>query len=373
MKRIFAICGAVLLLCGVLGLFIYINTLNPLSVQLMSIEPSLTPTSTPLPSSAQATPTPLPRFYEIPGGTFVAQTFNNCGPATLSMAMSYWGIQVSQGILGEKMRPYQNQIGNNDDKSISVEEFVLEAKNYGLESLARPNGTVELLKKFVASNIPVIVRTWLHPNEDIGHFRIVRGYNDETRVFIQDDSYEGKNLTYDYDTFLSMWQPFNYGYIIVYPKEKESLVKNILGEEFDEKKSFENSLIRALRDAQGKLDNSLDFSYAHFNLSTAYYYLGEYQKSVNEFEKIEYQLPFRMLWYQIEPIAAYKETGNNDRVFSLTEKILNNNNRAFSELYQLRGEIYLQEGKSEEAKGEFEKALFYNKNFTPAQASLSSL
>jgi len=89
-------------------------------------------------------------------------------------------------------------------------------------------------------------------------------------------------------------------------------------------------------------------------------------KSIEYFERIEQRLPWRMLWYQIEPVEAYFRLKNYDRVFELTDKILNNYNRAFSELYFIRGNIYLEQGKSGPAKTEFEKAVKYNENFTPA-------
>lgn len=37
------------------------------------------------------------------------QIFNNCGPATLSMILSWHGKSVSQKELGDAMRPFQNQ------------------------------------------------------------------------------------------------------------------------------------------------------------------------------------------------------------------------------------------------------------------------
>ena len=91
----------------------------------------------------------------------------------------------------------------------------------------------------------------------------------------------------------------------------------------------------------------------------AYYHLGEYQKSVEEFEKVESKLPFRTLWYQIEPILSYRKLGNNQRVLEIIDKVLNYHNRAYSELYQLRGEIY-QEELNPAADEEFRKAKFYN-------------
>ena len=61
--------------------------------------------------------------------------------------------------------------------------------------------------------------------------------------------------------------------------------------------------------------------YPYFNLSTSFYYLGDFQKSTAYFEKVEKRLPKRMLWYQIEPILAYQKLGKYQRVFELTERI----------------------------------------------------
>jgi tetratricopeptide (TPR) repeat protein len=73
--------------------------------------------------------------------------------------------------------------------------------------------------------------------------------------------------------------------------------------------------------------------YTNFNLSVAYYHLRDYQKSISYFERVDDKLPFRMLWYQIEPILAYYESGNFTTVRQMSREILNNHNRAFSEIY----------------------------------------
>jgi len=297
------------------------------------------------------------------------QTFNNCGPATLSMILSFYGRDVSQKELGEQMRPYQISSGDNDDKTIFTYEFVEWAKKYGSEAIGRVNGDIELLKKFTANGIPVVVKTWLHINEDIGHFRIVRGFDEEKQYIIQDDSYEGPNRKISYYDFLSMWQPFNYAYVIVYTGEQKELVETILGEELDEGKVWNNALIRAQKESELDATNA----YPVFNMSTSYYHLGNYQKSVESFEKVEKRLPKRMLWYQIEPIQAYYKLENYERVNQIIDKVLTNGNRAYSELYQIRGEMFLLQGKNEAAKSEFEKALYYNNNYSPASEALKKL
>lgn len=306
-------------------------------------------------------------LVDLPTHTY--QTFNNCGPATLSMILNRLGENISQKELGDKMRPYQVAGGDNDDKTIFTYEFVDWAKKYGYNAVGRVNGDIELLKKFTANGIPVVVKTWLHPGEDIGHFRIVRGFDDKNKVIIQDDSYEGPNRKIAYYDFLGMWQPFNYNYIIVYTNAQADLVDAILGSERDERTAWQNALERARKENELDPDNV----YPWFNMSTAYYHLGQYQKSVEAFERVETRLPKRMLWYQIEPIQAYRELGKYDRVFSIIQNILDNGNRAYSELYQMRGEIYLEQGKRDAARHEFEMALQYNKNYEKARQSLDDL
>jgi tetratricopeptide (TPR) repeat protein len=271
--------------------------------------------------------------------------------------------------LGNDLRPYQIPGGDNDDKSVTLEEVAEKSKEFGLVPYLRPYGNDEIIKKFIASDIPVITRTWLKENDDIGHYRIIKGYDDATKEFIQDDSLQGKNLRYTYDQFDKIWDKFNYEYLVLVPKEKVTLAEQILGEDLDEKIAWQ----KAVTLSQQKLsENPSDYT-AGFNLSVAYYKLGQYQKSVEEFEKVENRLPFRTLWYQIEPILAYYELEEYDRVIQISDKILNYHNRAFSELYVLKGNIYLKRGDKQAARQEFEKAILYNKNLKSAQEALAGL
>ncbi len=107
---------------------------EPIS-RVKKILPSPQPTATP----AVSFKTP-PATYVIPSASHVGQTFNNCGPASLSMIMSYFGKNVTQDELREQMRPFNNPAGGVDDKSVFASEFVVHAKKYGLESIALPNG-----------------------------------------------------------------------------------------------------------------------------------------------------------------------------------------------------------------------------------------
>jgi hypothetical protein len=311
----------------------------------------------------------LPEKKVLVNDYHIFQTFNNCGPASLSMALSYFGIHETQQTLGQAIRPYQIASGDNDDKSVTMDELAYKAREYGLLTYHRPNGDITLLKQFITHGIPVITRTWLHVHEDIGHYRIVKGYDETTQEIIQDDSFENKNLRYSYADFLSMWSKYNYEYLVLVPSDKQQLAESILGENVD----FLTAWKHALENAQTEAARHPDDMYVEFNVSVAAYYAEDYKQSIAAYEKVADKLPFRTLWYQIEPIQAYYELGEYDKVFAITDKVLNNQNRAFSEFYLIRGNIYKKQGKLEEAKQEYENAVKYNVNLKAAKDALASI
>ena len=94
---------------------------------------------------------------------------------------------------------------------------------------------------------------------------------------------------------------------------------------------------------------------------------------MREFEKIEQELTRRKLWYQSEPIDAYFRLGTYDRVLSLIDAIVGNNNKSVSELYVLRGKIYESRGDTTSARTEYEKAIQYNKHLQSAKDALAAL
>lgn len=324
-------------------------------------KPTLAPTPT-LP------PIPKSKYLEN-GGYHIFQSFNNCGPASLSMALSFYGINESQVVIGQALRPYQIPGGDNDDKSVTLEELAKYSEKFGFIPYHRPMGNPEIVKNFIAQDIPVIARTWLTPTEDIGHYRVIKGYDENLGVYIQDDSLQNKNLSYTYDEFNQIWKKFNYEYLVLVPPEKDQLAKQILGENADQEKAWQN----AVENSINTLDQNPNDVDVRFNLSVAYHNIGEYEKSVEEFEKVESALSFRTLWYQIEPIESYFELGNYDRVFEITDKILNNQNRAFSELYILRGKVFQLQGQNELARQQFQNAVLYNSNLHEAQELLDSI
>lgn len=317
-------------------------------------------TSTPAPTpTVTATPVslpPVPPRKVLSGSSHMFQTFNNCGPASLTMALSFFDITTTQQAVGTQLRPYQNAQGDNDDKSVTLIELAALAEEYGFMTYHRPAGDEELLKQFIAADIPVVTRTWLEPGEDIGHYRVVKGYDESRGVLIQDDSLQGKDLEYSYTDFKELWQAFNYEFLVLVPLEKQAQAEAILGELAAEKQAWR----KALELADQQLESEPGDMYAQFNRVVALYELGEYEAAITAYEAVAARLPKRMLWYQIEPILAYYQTGQYDRVLSISQTIFESQNRAFSELHYLRGLIYEQQGQAQKASEAFSLAERYN-------------
>jgi hypothetical protein len=317
-------------------------------------------------------PTPYPSIppeKTLQNDYHTFQTFNNCAPAALSMALSYYGVHVSQETLADSLRPYHNSIGDNDDKSTPPPELAREAEKYGLVSYFRADGDIDLLKQFIAHDIPVVVRALFKPDEDYAHYRVIKGYDDGTQEIIEDDGYDGKNIRFSYQEFKQMWQPYNYAYLVMVRPENKKVVEDIIGDELDPKVAWQH----AASTARAELAADPSDIEAQFNLSMALYYMGDNEGAIKEYEKVEPRLGQHVIWYQIEPIQAYFNVGNYAKVNSLIDSILNNKNRAFTELYILRGKIYEKQGNLAKAKEAFQNAVMYNRNSIEAKEALASV
>ena len=301
----------------------------------------------------------------LPGATWVPQTFNNCGPATTSMLLQYFGHKVSQEETKAALRT------NPTDTNVFSYEIADYLKSgYGIDSKLFYNGDITLLKTLIANGFYVMVEDWLHPNEDIGHTTILRGYDDEKGVFISDDSFIGVNITYKYAIFdEGQWKPFNREYLVLYRKEQEPILRAIIGENWDGKRMYRNAVKTNLE----AVDKDPGDMYSWFNLGTSYYELGEYEKAKEAFEKSRaIGWPRRMLWYQIQPVQTYNELGEYQKALELAQIGLAAND-SFSELHLESAISYKGLGNLDLARQEVQKALDSSPNYAPALEFAKSL
>ena len=146
---------------------IQLPTATPLPMGPPTATPLITPTLRI--STATFTPTPFPNMtptvlltpvaqaVSLEGFTHEYQTWNNCGPATLAMALSYYGWQGTQADMAPALK------SDPDDKNVGLEEMAAYAHFLGLEALVRVNGDLARLKLLLSNGFPVIIETWFIP------------------------------------------------------------------------------------------------------------------------------------------------------------------------------------------------------------------
>lgn len=301
----------------------------------------------------------------LPGAKWVPQSFNNCVPATTSMLLQYFGYNVDQNTLKAILRT------NADDKNVFTYEIHDYLKqNYNIESKLLYNGDIGIIKSLITNGFYVVIEDYLHPNDDIGHVTILRGFDDEQGVFIADDSYLGINIIYKYEELEEkQWKPFNREYLPVYVSDKEPLLKAIVGDDWDSEKMYQ----KAVEKNKADIDKNPNDSYALFNLGSSYFGLEQYQEAKEAFEKSRnLGWPKRMLWYQIQPIQTYNKLGAYQKAIELANLALGGND-SFAEAHVEKAIAYKGLGNKTLAKVEIEKALFYSANLKAAQDLLSSL
>ena len=134
------------------------------------------------------------------------------------MATSHFGRGELQAQAAAFLKP------NADDKNVGPDELVAFARSVGLQADYRVGGDLERLKLLLANGVPVVAEMWFtpRPNDGMGHYRLLVGYDDVPGRFIAYDSYDqpGVNVPLPYGPFDADWRVFNRTYIPVYTAER---------------------------------------------------------------------------------------------------------------------------------------------------------
>jgi hypothetical protein len=320
------------------------------------------------------TATTSPASYRLNGITHIWQGWNNCGPATTTMALTYFGAAADQYPAAGWLKP------NSEDKNVSPWEIVdyVNTQIPGTtRALMRYGGDLELLKTLISSNIPVMIESGYDPvNDDqgwMGHYLLMSGYDDSLRLFYTQDSYEGPNFTYTYDDIEFFWRHFNRVYIVFYEMTREEEVLALLGDDADERQNAINALEQARTEA---IANPQD-PFAWFNMGTNFLQLEMYNEAATAFDQarnVGEGLPWRMMWYQFGPFEAYYQVGRYNDILLLAQASFTDGGGHFVE------ETFYYAGLAREALGEqqraldnFNQAVFLNRNYDEARVARDRL
>ena len=337
--------------------------------------PTTTPTVTPSPTPS---PTPLPGRVYLKGIRHEFQQWNNCGPATLSMALSYWGWKGNQTGPAAFLKP------NQRDKNVSpyeMQNYVLQKTPYGF--LWRMGGNITLLKKLLAAGFPVMVEKGFHGagfEGWMGHYELIVGYDDAKQIFTTYDSYRGPNYTLTYDQVAYDWRAFDDTFLIPYDKSVEANLMQVLGPWADANWSYRHALEIAQEETQTLQGQALFFAW--FNVGTSHVWLHEYVDAAHAYDQAfalyaqlpEKDRPWRMMWYQTGPYFAYYYSGRYQDVINLATSTLDAMSEPIlEESYYWRALAENALGERKKAIADLEEAVRLNPHFGPGWVKLKEI
>lgn len=362
---------------------------------LTTVLPTLIPTATPIqatnstPNPSAITPTPLETIFTatpiyLPSKVIINnvpheyQSFNNCGPANLSMVLRYWGWQGDQRDIRDTLR------SNESDANVMPDELAGFVHSYSdLQAIYRIGGTLQLLKQFISAGFPVIVESGHDPEDDwwMGHYVTISGYDDDLSTFITQDSLIMPDLPLAYsDLENNGWRDFNYLYIVVYPSSREEHVFSILANDLDPTVNITNSLSQTK--AQLPILGGREYFFGLYNQGCDQLALGKKKEAAESFDQAfafyqtlkEEIRPWRVLWYRVEPYQAYYQVGRYQAVIDLADATLSMlSKRGLEESHYWRGMAYQALGNKEKAIFDYQIALQLRPDYKLALEALQSL
>jgi len=326
-------------------------------------------------ANPSAKETPLAEAVRLVGVRYQAQRFNNCGPANLSMALSFWGWAGDQDDTGAALRP------KAEDKNVMPYEMAAYVEaNTEFEVIWRVGGELKLVKGLLESGYPVMLEKGTDHDGWVGHYVLATGYDDRQGMLVVQDSLSGADMLVSYTQVEDDWLAFNFTFLVVYPPEEEQQVRQLLGDWNDAEWAAGYALGRA-NEAIQRLDGR-EVYFAWFNKGSSHTMLGEYDAGALAYD-YAFQLyrdlpletrPWRMMWYQSGPYEAYFHAGRNWDVINLAETSLYMlADRALEEAYYWRGKAHLALGDTEQARKDFEAAVNLNPNFQLGYEALRML
>lgn len=344
------------------------------------------PTHTSEPTQAPATPAPLPTDPPVQvaalsnrpashintGFRWEQQTWNNCGPTNITMALSYYGWSRDQSYAAQYLRPQR------EDKNVSPHELVnFVNERSDVRALYRIGGDIDILRSLIAAGFPVVIETGYMPEgyEWIGHYQTLSGYDDTRGTFYAHDSFlgaatEGGIWLESYTNLDNNWRAFNRVFIVVYEPIREALVMDILNTRADPIQAAEHAFNVAQTEARANPQNG----FAWFNMGTSLVALGRYEEAALAFDRsTQVGLPRRMLWYQFGPFEAYYHVGRYEDVILYANNNLTNGAEYVEETYYWQGRAYAAQGRTQLAAEAFRTALRRNRLYTEAQQALDDL
>ncbi len=157
-----------------------------------------------------------------------------CGPATIEMVFRYWGVtdydqyDIAYNILlfnpqAKRVKKSKILEGEKINWALypgtgtsTMREFLKQysvTKNHKFKSISTNSEYAEkqkkrvwgIVKEYLSNDIPVIVHQYWRGKGTNGHYRVVTGYDDKTKIVYLNDANPGIKITQSYNEFFELW------------------------------------------------------------------------------------------------------------------------------------------------------------------------
>jgi ABC-type bacteriocin/lantibiotic exporter with double-glycine peptidase domain len=166
---------------------------------------------------------PTPPGYVLSGMPLIRQSYNACGPASLTQVLRYYGLNADMATVSRYTRP--------SETSYMTAQAILDfAPRVGMEARLYAGGSLNTVRAAIKNGVPVIaLQTYVSPSgRPIPHWRVVVGYNDTARQTYLMDPLLGY-VAMGYDDFARVWADHRGQFALLYPPKLSATVRRVIG------------------------------------------------------------------------------------------------------------------------------------------------
>jgi tetratricopeptide (TPR) repeat protein len=303
----------------------------------------------------------------LSGISYTRQGWNECGPANITMALSYYGWQNDLSYAASRLK------WGREDKNVSPIEMVnFVNDNSQVRALTRVGGDLALIKKLVSNGFPVVIESsYAFEGYDwLGHYRTIIGYDDNGAQFTINDSYIGENILEGYQSVDRRWKEFNRRFLVLYLPQDEATLARVLGDYADPATAAQHAFDVAQEEARLNPQDA----YAWSNMGLSLVQLQDYERAARAFDRaLSIGLHWRTLWYQFGMFEAYYNVGRYDDIIALADSVIQSSGGYVEEAYYWKGQALAGKGQTSEALDAFSRAISLNDSYQAAVAARDEL
>ncbi len=166
---------------------------------------------------------PAPSGYVLQGMPLVHQSYNACGPASITQVLAYYGLKVSMADVSSYTR-------QNDRAYMTAQAIVTFAPLVGMQARLYSGGSLITVRAAIRNALPLIaLQTHVtDTGQTIPHWRVIVGYDDaRTQVYLMDPLLG--YVTMSYADFNRVWADQRGQFAVMYPPNMSSTVLKVLG------------------------------------------------------------------------------------------------------------------------------------------------